>query len=164
MSDPQGSGRTIERCARAINRAGARFVATRLKGLGKCAQASFTCVQTRPGDAACLSKAGAICDKQLGKLGTEATRLGSTLLRECGDAAVPFGILKAETGLNLETIHAACDAYGVSGLASLEDYAECLALQHACRVEELLRFAMPRAEALLDLVGRDPGSSSCPTP
>jgi hypothetical protein len=79
----------------------------------------------------------------------------------CNEEGVPFATLRAAAGANLDAAGSACAAVGVQ-LGAIDDYADCLGRQHACRVAELLRFQAPRADELLSRVGRDLQNDLCP--
>ena len=57
------------KCQQTIGKANAKFLAARGKRLAACSQGVLKCLQTKPADAKCLTKASAGCEKQLGAAG-----------------------------------------------------------------------------------------------
>ena len=152
-------GKAVGKCSAEIADAGGAFATKRLKSLEKCVDAYFSCVQTKPGNQACTSQAGDVCDEEQEKIDDEGNDLDDDIEKSC--ASVPFATLRAPDAVSFLSLGARCEALGVRDLGSLADYRECLARQSACATEELIRFAAPRAEELLQAFGRDFGAESC---
>src|SRR5690348_15003451 len=53
------------KCQNAIAQASAKLAGVELKSLDACSTAILTCIQTKPGDAACTTKAEGTCSKAL---------------------------------------------------------------------------------------------------
>jgi hypothetical protein len=142
-------------------KAGGGFTAKKLKGFGRCLDGLFDCAQLEPGDPGCLAAARQSCDKAFATIESEALKLEPVFTRGCGGVAIAD--LAPETGLDLDGLTEECDVFGVSGLASVLHYKNCVHRQHECVGDDLLRFTVPRADELLALVGRVlPGSFFCP--
>jgi len=142
---------TIERCASSIQKAGKSLVLSELAVLEKCTIALFACEQAKPGQsAACVQKAEPKCRTTLQALPLKRTKMLASIQAGCG--GLPFDALRSAAGINLDALHADCEARGVR-VGSLKDYAECLVRQHECQVGDLLRAAVPRTDQLLSRVG-----------
>ena len=159
-------GRQIARCEQGVAKVAGTFTTTRLKSLGSCLEAVFTCVQLAAHDGGkCLAKAAAACDKAFALAERNALAIWPALEKSCGSIA--FGELLRDAGANYQVLvdEETCPAFGVSGLATTSHYALCLRRQHDCIGNALVRFTAPRAEELLALVGRTlPGDFFCVPP
>lgn len=156
-------GKTLERCAAAIKKAGRTFTAAKLRGLSSCVQRVFTCVQRKQEDPACIDKAATACTKALAKVEVAKTKLAPAVDKRCAGTVVAFTTLRDDSGANLDALAGECAAFGVSPVSTLAAYESCVLAQHACRAEDLLRFQAPRAAELLAAAGQSL-STSCPTP
>src|SRR4030095_4278814 len=87
--EPTGRGKSLQKCGAATRKAGATFVAKTLAGLGRCVGGMFTCLQLKPADAECPTRAQASCDAQFARIAAEADKLGHAIDKGC--AALPFG-------------------------------------------------------------------------
>jgi hypothetical protein len=169
VGDPKTEGKPVDKCQAAIKKAAIKFAVARLKSLEKCVDGVFTCVQTKPdlsdpsGQSPCLTldKAREGCRKEFGKIDAAAITLLGGLQAKCG--LVDYSLLASENGANLDALAGECASFGVATLGDLTAYGNCLLRQHACRVEEALRFEAPRADELLDML-TDPSLvlDSCP--
>jgi hypothetical protein len=104
---------------------------------GNCASALFTCVQTKPGDGACLGKADACYGKKLIKLDCKVAKIAATLDKVC--AAVDFATLRATDAVFFAALSQPCVAVGVTTLESFANYRECAKRRHVCETEDLTR-------------------------
>jgi hypothetical protein len=150
VNDPSETGKAVAKCTAAVNKAAAKFVAQKLKHLEKCVDAIFACVQTKPGDPSCGTRANGACDTAFSRIAVAAAGVAPTVDKRC--AAISFATLRGADGANLDALAAECALYDVPNLESLEDYENCLFRQHECRVEELLSFEAPRSDELLGLL------------
>jgi hypothetical protein len=167
--DTDAVGKPLDKCQKAIRKAGAKFVTNKLKSLQGCVDTIFTCLETKPADAACITqKAVGKCSKALVKVATEEAKLRDTIDKKCAQALVAYDTLRQADASNLDALATECARFGVSDLSTLEQYKNCLVQQNECRVEELLRFEAPRAKTLIEGVGLVPPpnfpSEFCPTP
>jgi len=153
LGDPKGAGKAVVKCVQGIEKAGRRFVTRRLKALEACTGALFTCVQTKPGDLACVAAADRRCDREYARIGAETVRLYDGIQRRCATADLPIETLLDPAGANLGALGQVCGALATSP-SSHAGYAECVVRQHTLRVDEMLRIATPRAAELL--AGRPP--------
>jgi len=156
-------GKTLERCQQGVKKVSSAFVTKKIGGLGRCLAALFDCVQLQGSSPACLAKARQSCDKGFGGIESEAIKLEPGFEKACRN--VSFAALAPDTGLNLSALvdYEICDTFGQMGLANVGHYKNCVHRQHECMSDELLRFAVPRAEELLGLIGRMlPGAFFCP--
>lgn len=140
-------------CAKAIAKSGAGFLGAKQKLVQKCASAVTVCVQTKPGDAACLTKAASTCSKAIAKIGGPTgieAKLAAGVLKKC--SGLSAADLTGTDGLGFQDRSGDCTALG-GPLASATDVAACLVRQHECRAERMLESQTPRLRELLDLAG-----------
>jgi len=162
VGDPKGLGKALDKCQKAFKKAGAKFVAAKLKSLAKCTTTLFGCVQKKPGDPKCTAKAQKTCDKELGsKIPKAEMKLASSIEKRCGEI---FAQLGAGEAMGTAALEVPCRDFGVATLATFEDLARCLVRQHECAVEEIFRFQAPRAATLLPTVGHELRTDFCAAP
>jgi len=149
------AGKAVDKCAKAIRKAGTKLAADHLKQLGLCQKAVADCVQLKPGDAACLAKAQQKCAKVRAALSTAGAKLTADVAKACGEPAVGAASLLAAEGLGFAAEAEACARRGLASIATLADVAECVRRQQTCAAERVLGSAVPRAIELLDLGGFD---------
>jgi hypothetical protein len=154
--DPKTTGKAVLKCGKAIVKAGTKLASARQKHLQKCLAAAFACIQTKPGDAPCATKATATCAKEFGKLPAETAKLRAAIVKPCGAPALVFADLSAVAGLGFGAEAGTCADRGVASLASAGDVADCVLAEHACRAENLVGNRIPRAAELFRFAGRDP--------
>ena len=155
-------GGAIAKCEDAIKVVGRKFARTKLKRLEKCVNAVFSCVQTKPNDAGCLQKADTKCDKQFAQFAADEEKIAPAIEKRCSVGQIAYDVLRAADAANLDALAAECALYGVPDVATLANFELCVFRQHACRVEELMRFQAPRIEEMLGIVGRQFRSAFCP--
>ncbi len=160
LGDPKGAGKTLERCVQSLVKGGEAFARNRLASIGRCIDAVFVCVQSADSNPGCLAKADQKCAREFAKVQREVGKLTVTTGKKCNGLA--FDILASATGAHLDAVIPTCPAYGIPSVASVADYVACLVRQHECAVADLVRFESPRAEAMLDLVGRSLADGICP--
>lgn len=134
-------------CQRAIIKAGAQLVGARLGNLGNCGRAVQRCIQTRPGDPACLDKASARCRGALTALATADHKHAAAVRKRCGGTLALADVL-APAGLGYGNL-----ACGDEDAAVLDDLVGCVVGEHACRGAALFELLQPRAKELLRLPG-----------
>jgi hypothetical protein len=145
--------KALRKCDEALQKATAKLASGRAKaGLG-CTTALFTCVQTKPGDAACIEKASEKCTKSLTSIPDLENRFALAIGKACGVSSLSIDDLRAPAGLGLGTLDGPCALHGVASLTSLDAVARCLAREVACRVEQRLENAAPRLRELLQAAG-----------
>ena len=162
LGDPKGTGKAVERCTQAVVRGGEGYARARLGSIGRCVDAAFVCVETAPGDAACLTKATQKCDREFARVQSEVAKLTVAVGKRCN--TLDFAMLGGPSGANLDAIAPSCPSYGIPDVASVADYLACLVRQHECDVADLVRFESPRADAVLNAVGHTLVDATCPTP
>jgi hypothetical protein len=160
VGDPKGVGKTLERCVQAIVRGGAALARTRLGALGRCIDGVFVCVEAESGDPVCLAKATQKCDRELTRVQREVAKLTVATGKRCNP--LDFDVLRGPAGAYLDAVTPDCPAYGIPTVTSVADYVACLVRQHECEIADLLRFESPRAEAMLEHVGRTLVDGTCP--
>ena len=149
LNDPKETGKAVVKCEKAIKKAGAVFTAKKLKSLQKCVDSIFTCVQTKAGDAGCLTKATGTCNKEFDKITTATGQVGPAIDKAC--AGIAFPTVSGASGANLTALASECAPFGVPAIGSLAAYEQCVVQQHECRVEQMLEATTPRMQELLGL-------------
>ncbi len=160
LGDPKGLGKALERCVQVLAKGGASLTRTRLASIGRCIDGVFLCVEAESGNAACLAKATQKCEREFGKVQREVAKLTVAAGKRCN--GIDFGVLVDPAGANLDAVIPTCPGYGIPSVTSVADYVACLVRQHECEVAELVRFESPRAEAMLEEVGRTLVDGVCP--
>jgi hypothetical protein len=160
--DPKTAGKPLDNCAKQIAKGATKYVAKRFKGLQKCVDVVQTCRQTKPNDANCLPKAGVTCGKEFAKLAAERDKFKAGAEKKC--AAIAFGTLRMQSGLDIEDLDATCAFLGETA-DTLVNYKNCLLHQHDCTVDELMRTQAPLLDELLADAGQAAGfCGATPTP
>jgi hypothetical protein len=149
-------GKALFKCHKAIEKAGLAFGNKRLKAELACLVPAFACIQTKPGDAACLAKANAKCDALAPKAIADHAKLIALVSKACGDAAISDADRDAATGLGFMAEEAACADEGSPTNETIAGLASCLANQHVCHTNRTLSAVVPRARELMLAMGRDP--------
>ncbi len=165
--------RGLFKCGRSLRTSAARFVADRLKALARCTGPALACIQTKPGDDACLTKTAARCVKTFAKHERTAQRLTAKIESACSavdpmDLRGPEGLAYDRAPSNVLTVVDAddltrgfCDSGTPAPLVGATEIAHCVLAQHACRAERLFGLEMPRAAELLDMLGVSLGTDDC---
>ncbi len=139
-------GKALHACAAAITKASAGFLTKKLASLTKCVDKVFACIQTKPDDAECLTKANAACGKEAAKIAAARAKVGPAIDKKCG--GIDFNVnIRPQRAANLDAL--ATTLPGADTLSTLTSYQTALRLNHDCAAESLLRAIAPRAEALL---------------
>lgn len=149
-------GKAIFKCHRAIEKAGLAFSGKRLKAEYACVLPAFACIQTKPGDAACLAKASAKCDQLAPKAIADHAKLLALITKACGDGVISDADRDASSGLGFMAEETACEDEGSPTNETIEGLASCLANQHVCHTNRTLSAAIPRARELMLAMGRNP--------
>jgi hypothetical protein len=143
-------GKAVAKCGKTIQKAGTKFVLGVMKQMQKCTQASATCIQLKPGDAACQAKAVATCDKLGGAIRASINKLEDTI-EKCDPDGTVNPDLVALQGLGFSAED--CNS-GTTGLIA----GNCVVDQHLCNAQHLVGIATPRARELMIFGGLDPDS------
>ncbi len=151
VGDPRGRGALVAKCGDALEKAGAKIAGTRTKTLQACVARLATCVQTKPGDAACLAKAGTRCQRSLAKLAPATAKAQARIVARCD--ALSTDELGTAAGLGYSAEARFCADLGVPTLDGADAVARCLLAEHACVADRLLAVDAPRAAELLALAG-----------
>ncbi len=149
-------GKAIFKCHKAIEKAGLAFGNKRLKRAYACVLPAFACLQTKPGDAACLTKANTKCSKQAPGALAEQAKLVKLIQKGCNDALVSDADRDAANGLGFMAEEAACEAEGTPTNETIGGLAGCIASQHVCHINRTLSAVVPRTRELFIAMGRDP--------
>jgi hypothetical protein len=161
--DPDAA-KAVVKCQKTLTKAEKTYAASVFNNLKKCLDTVFACLQTKPGDPACSTKAGTLCDKLAFKTEQAATKLRTSIVKACGSTEISYATLRSPEGLDLDALTKTCVAFGIGNLSLLESYAECVVRIVACRTGDMVEAGAPRAEDLLASVGRELRSGVCPTP
>ncbi len=155
------AAKSATKCQQAVGKAGVSYLATRLKQLDACSTGILKCVQTKPGDAACVAKAKAKCLSVRAALAAARAKLTSAVQTKCASSLVSPSDLQGPTGLGFDGIDAVCTSELGHGLASVADVAECVARRYGCRASRLYAMQAPRAGELLRVAGVGPEADGC---
>jgi len=159
IGDPARAKRLVK-CAAAIEKSGAKVASARFAQLHKCVDAVFACKQLKPGDAACLAKAQASCDKAITALAGNDAHLEATIEKACGPPVEPQDLVDAQ-GLGYGGHAYRCGLVGAAPPVDAASVAACVAREHACRVDAALAVQEPRVGEMLALVGHDVSELPC---
>jgi len=162
LGDPGGMGKALVKCGNAITKAGGNFALAKLGNMEKCVDTVFSCIQKKPTDATCITKAQAKCGKAFSKIATARAKLGPAIDKGC--AGVDVAALVAANGGDVGALAIDCAAHGVVALATLADFEQCLQRTHDCLVEDLMFLEAPRTGQLLADGGQIFSSPFCPAP
>ncbi len=155
------AGKSLDKCAKAIRKAGAKLATTRFQQVRACLEAVAECVQIKPGEGACLATAQIKCAKARKALAPAEAKLGAQIEKACTSAKFSSVDLGEPVGLGFEAEAPSCARRGVVNLATVVDITECIRREHACAVERAVGVAVPRARELLALGGWDPTALAC---
>ncbi|MCC6849267.1 MAG: right-handed parallel beta-helix repeat-containing protein [Deltaproteobacteria bacterium] len=153
------AGAALARCAAGVRKAGVRYGARRVARTQKCIAAATRCVQRRPDDASCLTRAAVACAKARAAFGADEASLAGGIAKAC--VAVADADLRADRGLGFAAEDAPCVEEGAGAPVSVAAMAACVQRGYACRADELSAFEAPRAAELLALAGQDLGAFPC---
>jgi hypothetical protein len=145
LADP-AAAKSAVRCQKVLTSASAKLVTSRLKRLDACATRVLGCVQTKPGDVSCRDKSVPTCQRGIGKLGVDETKMRASIVKSCAPlSAVDRG---SAAGLGFDTQVASCP-----GVADVSQLAGCTAARNRCDGDDLMTVEEPRTGELLRLVG-----------
>ena len=159
-ADPSVS-RQAAPCAAAMLKAEARDQDAWRTALGKCLGGLFTCAQTGPEDGVCRARAAAACDAAFKKL-PAVDPAAVVVDGACAGSAVPFAVLASPDGGGAATIEGTCESVGIGALTTAADWRACVTRVAGCRVADAMHFVYPRADDLLNPIGRTLLPSFCP--
>ena len=148
LGEPRGAGKKAVKCQTKIQKAAAKFVLNKAKRLQKCLQAVAKCYQEKGGDPDCITKATGKCDKEIAKIGDDETTLRNkiidsanfdnetTLRNKIIDSCDTLDIadLKDGNGLGYGAEQTICANIGVGDLDTVGEIADCVVVDHECRV------------------------------
>ena len=152
LADP-GAAKNAVRCQKALTSASTKLVISRAKRLDSCATRVLGCVETKPGDLACRSKAAVPCARGIGKLGADEAKMRATIVKACGTlSASDRG---SAAGLGFDAQLASCP-----GVADLTQLASCTAARNRCDADDVMTVEEPRTGEMLRLVSAalEPGA------
>ncbi len=144
--------KALLKCGKTIDKLSLALLGAAAKTVQSCFDAGIACLQVKPTDPACLTKARAKCDKGFGKLqdpskGTIA-KIATKFLKVCSASAnLSLIDLGGTSGLGLSSQIPRCDALEASGID------RCFGEQAFCEGGYVIERQIPRARELLDLLG-----------
>ncbi len=152
------TGKLAAKCETAVKKAGAKLLASEMKGLQKCTRTVFTCLQAKPTDAKCMPKAQAGCDKIYAQLADQKKGLGAALLatlsKPCEAAGLALADVIDDNGLGIGSLSGVCTQAGYPNIENgVQQTSFCLTAFHKCRAAQLVEGEMPRLRELLLLGG-----------
>ncbi|HEY2387757.1 MAG TPA: hypothetical protein VGK30_12410 [Candidatus Binatia bacterium] len=143
------SAKALRKCDGAIQKATAKLVSGRRKAIEGCDTPIFTCVETKPGDGKCTSKAQGTCSKSIAGITKLQTAFSDAITKACG--AIDINDLRDNQGLGIAALDASCAAIGAPAPTSAADFATCVELNVACRVDQMIDNETPRNQELLGI-------------
>jgi hypothetical protein len=151
----QGSNsKLIDGCQQAIEKAGAKLVATTLKSFATCGNRLGKCIQTKAAidqRNVCLASGGERCRKDVAKTDAARATFAASVLKRC--TQVGAADVRGADGIGFDVVGDAC-----SGAAdTVTSIATCIAEQHQCEAAKLFEAAQPRARELMRVAGVGPG-------
>ena len=155
------AAKAATKCQAAIGKAGVSFIAARLKQLDACTNGLVKCIQTKPGDPACITKASAKCASLESSAAAARAKLTAAVAAKCGTSVVDTTDFRGATGLGYETFDAECQTELGHAPASAADVAECIARRYACRAGDIYGTQAPRAGELIRVAGVGSGTNGC---
>ncbi|MCC6847577.1 MAG: hypothetical protein IT294_03680 [Deltaproteobacteria bacterium] len=165
LPDP-ARAKAANKCQIILERTGTDVAVETLDALRDCVGPILKCVQTKPGDAGCLGRARKGCDEQLELAAAEKARMVDAVARKCA-ADLTFEEMMDQLGLDFGSLRAECGAEFGIDVVDVATLGQCVARQHACELERMFAFEMPRAASLLEVAGVDPArrdALACLTP
>ncbi len=138
----------LRKCDTTLQKAAAKLLAGRNAGAQRCAAAVFACVQEKPGQAACLTKAAKTCGAGTAKTTGLDAAFVTAVTKACGPPLAMANLL-APAGLAAETLLTPCARLAVPTLDTPTSLATCIAHQLACRAQQLVETTTPRLKELL---------------
>lgn len=154
LPDPD-KAKSANKCQIILERTGADVAVEALDALRDCVGPVLKCVQTKPGDAGCLDKARKGCTEQLDLAAAEKIRMLDAIARKCATDLTIDEMLDP-LGLDFASLVDECKKeFGVQ-VTDVATLGQCVAQQHACELERMFGFEMPRAASLLEVAGVDP--------
>jgi len=137
ISDPIQAKAAVV-CEATLSKTGVKLAKTLATSIAKCIDAGESCVQLKPGDTACGTKAAQNCSKLVAKLGGATGALAKTLggvLKKCETANVPLTNLNAAAGLGFVAVtdpNKRCSQFNVSDIDPTKSLVRCVGSQLAC--------------------------------
>jgi len=156
-------GKVLANCAKAVQKAGFKFLLGTMKSLQKCTEAAATCIQAKPGDAGCKAKATATCAKIAAGFSASTAKLQNAIVAKCDPNGQNLADLTSLMGLGFQAEQAPCNEneHIVPDLSTIANLTTCIAQQHFCRAQHLIAVTTPRARELLTFAGRLPSECHC---
>ena len=157
LTDPEAA-RAADACQRVLFRETGRFMARKMSALDSCVYRVVSCIQLKPGDQACLDRAGAKCSGILERVGAAEAVLTRRLVEGCGAVGTPD--LLSDAGLGYNGFAQTCTDLGTA-ISDVAGLAQCVVDRHDCRTAAMIALQVPRAPELLALIGISLGSDTC---
>jgi hypothetical protein len=149
------------KCQKALGFAGTKFTLDKQKLFAGCIAGLQKCVQEKPGDQRCSTKAADRCRKAVAKIPALEAKLDAAVRKACGAPALAAADLLAVAGVGFAAEASTCAAAGVPSLETASDVALCVVRRDECTAERLISLAAPRTRELLELAGIDPADFGC---
>ncbi len=162
--DGDGSaGKALLACQLKVAKAGASFAGKARGAFAKCADAVMNCAQLKRTDK-CVDSAAKTCTKAVASVDDSQTKLHDAIVKDCENTPLPD--LENANGGDVSALTSLCNSVNVASVASLDDYATCVAKYERCQVEDSIDFTVPRIEEFFTDT-QQPGpfnSAFCPAP
>ena len=139
-------GKLATKCQSTLKKAGAKLLNAEVKTVPKCADAVLACIQTKPNDAKCLSKARGKCTKTVAKVNGLGAKLAAAVTKSCAASGLTLADALDAPGVGLGALAPQC---AVASFATIDEVRTCLTAQHHCRAQQMLESELPRLRELL---------------
>jgi hypothetical protein len=157
------AGKALLGCQKSADKAGVSFAAKARGAIAKCADAVMNCAQIKRTQK-CVDSAAKLCTKQFLTVDDAQQKVQDAVTKAC--TKIPLNDLFDNDGGDVGALATVCSGVGVSSLATLADYASCIAKQERCQIEESITFTVPRINEFLTATGQSITlpSAFCPAP
>ncbi len=155
------AAKSATKCQQAIGKAGVAFLSVRLKQLDTCTNGLLKCVQIKPNDPACITKASAKCAALTAAATAARTKLEASVEAKCAAGLVSTDDLRGETGLGYRSLDVDCEGELGHVPNGVADVAECIARRYACRSSDIYGTEAPRAGELRRVAGLPAEADGC---
>jgi hypothetical protein len=167
ISDPTQAKAAVV-CQATLAKIGVKLGKLLGASITKCVDAGESCVQLKPGDNACETKATQACGKIVAKLGGAKGALAKTVaaaLKKCETADVPLTNLNAAAGLGFVAVsdpNKRCSQFNVADIDLTRSLLRCVGDQFACEGRYMVERQTPRLPEFATMLGFPLDSLSIP--
>lgn len=167
ISDPAQAKAAVV-CQATLAKTGVKLGKLLGASITKCVDAGESCIQLKPGENACETKATQACGKIVAKLGGAKGALAKTVaaaLKKCETADVPLTNLNAAAGLGFVAVsdpNKRCSQFNVADIDPTRSLLRCVGDQFACEGRYMVERQTPRLSEFATMLGFPLDSLSIP--